>query len=734
MKEFNLRRLGVAHDAGSVKPTLQDCIEAVLAQNDTLLEGVFAGLQSALLANHAKSFQALQNPAGHAAIERVLVQREAIKTAFSALLRAAMYSGEGSQSSGKPLVRFDDFQFLEEEQIDANIELAMAQQEVLLAVDPVLPTVHALVSGLLGWTTVQAHLNPLKPESYVLALRDSFQQQLQDDPLRSVLMGAAAGLLGTGLQHLYREVIGWLRSQGIEPAGAVGAALGAQVRTADNSVNRTLLTLDKLRKLLSGELDIDGSVGMRDFTHTVPASFEALEDLKLLEPMMRRLAERAEQNKAARRAGLAPDAARQSAQLSQSKRLGQQLGEEVVRLMHENLMQDQRLLGSVRQSLKAMEPILIRLSQVDARFFTDRQHPARQFMEKITSRSLAFSSEQDAGFARFLKTFDNAVQVLSGGTGDAAAFARLLAKLEQSWERDDQEQRQRTEEAARGLLHAEQRNLLAQRVSQEMAERLQNKNVPELVVGFLRGPWAQVVAQSRLSGLEETGAPDSYMGVVDDLLWSVQLRLARRNRSRLMQMVPGLLLKLRQGLALISYPPERVAAFFDALITIHEQAFEIQRAAPEPSAGVAPPKPLDPRPPEPSEDDFWMAENEAQDSGYMAYDSDSAPDFAEETVLPDSVVPQDWTADNLATGSWVDLSLGQEQVRVQLTWASPHRALFMFMSGVGLAHSMSRRTLERFREQGLVRLVSDGRVIDNALDGVAKAALRNALDRAGGGD
>lgn len=735
MKEFNLRRLGVAHDAGSVKPSMQDCIEAVLAQTDTLLEGVFAGLQSALLPTHVKLFKALQNPAGHAAIERVLSQREAIKAVFAASLRAAMYSGEVGQSSGKPLVRFDDFQFLEEEQIDANIELAMTQQEVLLAVDPVLPTVHALVSGLLGWTTVQPHLNPLKPESYVMALRDGLQPQLQDDPLRSVLMAAAAGLLGTGLQHLYREVIGWLKTQGVEPAGAQGTALGSQAKTADNAVNRTLLTLDKLRKLLSGELDTDGGTGMRDFTHTVPASFEALEDLKLLEPMMRRLAERAQQNNAARRAGQTLDAAQQLAQRSQSKRLGQQLGEEVVRLMHENLMQDQRLLGGVRHSLRAMEPILIRLSQADARFFTDRQHPARQFMEKITSRSLAFSSEQDAGFARFLKAFDNAVQVLSGGTGDAAAFARLLVKLEQTWERDDQEQRQRAEEAARGLLHAEQRNLLAQRVSQEITERLQNKNVPELVAAFLRGPWAQVVAASRLGRLEDTSSADGYMGLVDDLLWSVQLKLARRNRTRLMAMVPGMLLKLRQGLALISYPPERVAAFFDALIAIHEQAFEAQRPAPEPGAQVSPPVPVPvaSSPAQVPEDDFWMAEDEAQDSGYMPYDSDTPSDFAEETMLPDSVVPQDWTADNLATGSWVDLSLGQEQVRAQLTWASPHRALFMFMSGAGLAHSMSRRTLDRFREQGLIRLVSDGRVIDNALDGVAKAALRNALDRADGG-
>jgi hypothetical protein len=69
-----------------------------------------------------------------------------------------------------------------------------------------------------------------------------------------------------------------------------------------------------------------------------------------------------------------------------------------------------------------------------------------------------------------------------------------------------------------------------------------------------------------------------------------------------------------------------------------------------------------------------------------------------------------------------------EWVRAQLTWASPHRTLFMFISGKGLAHSMSRRTMDRLRNRGLMRVVAESHVVDNALDGVAQTALRN--DRA----
>ena len=45
MKKFMLRRLGVAHEPGSFKPSLQDCIESILEQSDTLVDEVLAGLK-----------------------------------------------------------------------------------------------------------------------------------------------------------------------------------------------------------------------------------------------------------------------------------------------------------------------------------------------------------------------------------------------------------------------------------------------------------------------------------------------------------------------------------------------------------------------------------------------------------------------------------------------------------------------------------------------------------------
>jgi hypothetical protein len=734
MKKFMLRRLGVAHDIGSVKPSLQTCIEAALDQCDTLVGDVLAGLQTSLSMDKAKTLHGHKNPASEAAIRLLCSQSESVKTTFAAALRAAVYGGELQRSRAQPLVRFDDFQFLEEEQIDANIEFALTEQEVLRAVDDVLPALNALVSTLLGWVTVHAHLNPLKPESFVFALRETLSKHVPDPPERAALMTPAAGLLGASLRQLYREISDWLRTQGIEPAGPIGASggeFGMRVKPPENSVTRTLLTLDKLRKLLSGELDVGPQAGAGtagDFTHTVPASFVALEDLKLVEPMMKRLAARASQSTAPRQAAAPVLTERRSVvrEHAQSKYLGRQLGEEVVRLMLENLMQDHRLLAEVRKSLNSMEPMLIRLAHSDARFFSERQHPARRFLDRMTHRSLAFSSEDEPGFVEFNTTFKDAIGQLSVGDGDAAAFAEVLRQLEADWARDEHTQRQRAEEAARELLHAEQRNLLAQRMALDFASRLENKTVPEMVSTFLRGPWAQVVAESQLLCVDGAVDADGYLGLVDDLIWSVRLRLARRNRARLVQMVPGMLVKMRQGLTLISYPAERMAVFFDELITFHEQAFDSAKPPlPADDAATAAAQETALRSVAMPPDELWMVEDEAADSGYLEQTPFMPADEPDHPEVPDPADQQSWSAESLNTGSWVDLALGGQWVRAELTWASPHRTLFMFISGGGMAHSMSRRTMDRLRSFGLIRLVSDGRVMDTALDAVAQVALRN---------
>ena len=298
---------------------------------------------------------------------------------------------------------------------------------------------------------------------------------------------------------------------------------------------------------------------------------------------------------------------------------------------------------------------------------------------------------------------------------DAERFAHAVTELEEVWAREEVEQRRRHEEEARALLHAEQRNLLAQRLAEDFHKRQKDTEIPELVAGFLRGPWAQVVAESQLGCADGSADPDGYLALVDDLLWSVQPRLARRNQTRLVQLVPKLLGKLRQGLMLVDYPEERIPVFFDALITLHEKVFEGgRRLFLDPLAGPSGQDGEDMVEDGPSEGfdaaEFWSDEDESTDSDALE-------------PLQDSV-QRPWSIGDLEHWRVGGIDCEPAWLRAQLTWASPHRTLFMFVARGGSAHSMSRRTMERLRMQGAIRVVSEGHLVDKALDAVAQAALR----------
>jgi hypothetical protein len=722
-------RLGVSDDPTAFQPSLNDCLEAMLQHAELLMTDVLTGLSAAAAPSTARRVASFQLPSTKLAVQELTADPKAVCASFRSELTRIVYEGGGKEQAHTELLRFEDLRLFEDGQLDQSIEVARGLQEVSIAVDDVLPTLDSLMSTLLGWRTTQPGLNPLRPDMFVRALQSCLALHVPDASAREALIAPAAGLLGANLRKLYRELSDLLRSCGVEQAVPIGGRVhkgsGATGAAVADSMSKTLLTLDRLRKLLAGEFD---RAPAKDFLYTVPASMAMLQDMKQVDALVQKLEKRPKPPPPATPADMLADVPAGPAD-ADAPRLGLQLGEEVVRLMFDNLAQDQRLLPEFKRQLKVIEPAVLRLAEQDSRFFSDRTHPARQFLDRITQRSLAFSAERDPGWRRFMATVEDAVRWLESKVVDAETFGELMDQLQDSWVDQDEVVRQRREEAARVLLHAEQRNLLAQKLAVEFGQALDGLDVADFVGDFLKGSWAQVVAEAQLSCADGSDDPYGYRALVDDMIWSVQKSTATRGRARrLVQMIPGLLAKMREGLARIEYPPELTARFFNNLITIHRAAVHEGRDAVSKAAADAA---------EAQESQFsdsmqeaaalWLDSREATESGYVPDEALSAERAASpEAAAEEPAGPA--RAAEMRTGTWVELMAGKDWVRAQLTWASPHATLFMFTSLAGSAHSMSRRTLDRLRAQGLIKVVAERNVVDEALDQVAKAALKNSLD------
>ena len=638
----------------------------------------------------------------------------------------------------------------------------------------------------MGWITVQSEMNPLRPEVFIHALRESIKEFVTDEDLRGQLITPAAGRLGVALDRLYRKVSDWLLMHGIEPAGptlsgntgAVGAAGGG----VSSSVAKTMLTLDKLRRLLTGETQDQlpsDSMGKRGsgFLHTVPLSLKAIEDGNMVESMVERLSKQAEEDPEELRRR--QEQAKQD--LLDGKNIGKLLGEEVTRVMLDKLLQDQRLLPKVKTLLKALEPALLEVSKIDVRFFSDSEHPARQYLDMITDRAIGFAHEQDEGFARFFKSIQDAIgevvheyTELSDKAEITAVFQLALENLLAVWDRTDALIRAQQEAAAKALLMAEQRNTEAQKLALEFRELLIPVKVHDTVRDFLTGVWSQVIAKAVVDGRSEQVDPRGYRALVDDLIWSAQPKVARKDRPRLMALIPSLLTKLRLGLKSIDYPHERVVAFFDELLKVHELALEGRPPKqqemlykPDLSGTVASDfahssqssmygpedsrwgKDMDVRENNEATASAFIdfAEEEIKLNRLVEQAEESAPELdgvafesqdANEDALVD-VAEDDFSeselplqALHLRVGTWVELNIKDRWTRAQLTWESPRKTMFVFVSGSGAAHSMTIATIEKLLAEGKIRLVGEGRMVENALNAVADAALQNSAQSQGG--
>ena len=697
-------------------------------------------------------------------------------------------TGEVFAPSGLTNVQFDKLELMDSDQVDESVELARSQQTVLLAADVALNELNTYVSAALGLASVQADRNPLRPEVFVRTLQSLLSKLDIPTEVRKDWLRPMSVALGPELHVLYQVLSRQFRDSGISAvgyavvrnsggtSGAAAATQGDAAANADLSGDpqgivpsthaqqtalagqqrQTVLTLDRLRRLLAGELqegpvdlaafsqqfshqfdqasDRFGPVVEADFEVTVPAAFHVLQEMDQLDQVVQRIGLR--QQLPATDIGLQPGslpAVREQLRRSSSG-VGQALSLEVVEMMVDNIARDPRLLDPVRHVIRNMEPALLRLALVDPRFFSDKQHPARRLLQEVTHRSLAFDAVDTAGFNGFLEPLHRllgplATQAIEGAEPFEQVLAELLGHWEASAHRDGLDQ------AVKVLEHAEQRSLLAEKAAEWIASMPDTARVPVAVQDFLRGPWSQVIAQARLADQTGDADPGKYRELVAALLWSAQPEITRRNIAKLTRLVSNLLGKLREGLALIEYPSVKTSEFFEVLMKLHQQAFRpvSEKLDSPPTEGLRSSL-LGP-------DEPWLAPSEAKLSGFMELSdaiaqlpaasktAKSAEIRAADAPVTGELTPQA-LADavlSLNVGSWVEVRINTSWIRSQLSWASPQGTLFLFTNAYGQTQSMTKRSRDRMLATGAMRVVSAAPMVDGALDAVAQSALMNSM-------
>ncbi len=441
----------------------------------------------------------------------------------------------------------------------------------------------------------------------------------------------------------------------------------------------------------------------------------------------------------------------------QATHVGQVLGMEVVRKLVNQVAQDPRLLLPVREAIVALEPSLLRLAMIDSRFFSDENHPGRRLMERVAQRSFKYNSEGSPGFQAFFSSVTEAFNALNAlEISDARPFGEALGDLQAIWDAQDREEKSQRSNMRQTMQLAEERQSQADQIAFDMSMRADLDHVPGVVLDFLFGPWALVMAHARLTDTRRQIDPGGYGSLVSDLLWSVKPQVTLKRPAQLIEMIPRMLAKLHEGLASLGQDPRETEAFFSTMEKLHRPVLKLRRVRSRRDAVESDAAPLDvaladapdmagllPATPEQRKAKAagqpWLAPQELDDAGFeetlpsgpAELGDDSDPDIS---VLPvadeaDSEAPTETDAvsaeqllGGLREGSWVDLHSKRRWLRAQLIWASNRGTLFMFVSHGGQPHSMTKRSCEKLIRQGLLRPVQTHGVVAQALDQLVREA------------
>ena len=133
-------------------------------------------------------------------------------------------AAKAGQSASSPL-DFGELSLVDDDEVQAQVELSRAHQQALHATDAVLAELNGLVSAAQGLYRVQPERNPLRPENYIRALQQVVAETGVAAPIRELWMQHMRDLLGTQLVDVYKRASQSLRDHGVLPVG-YGVASG----------------------------------------------------------------------------------------------------------------------------------------------------------------------------------------------------------------------------------------------------------------------------------------------------------------------------------------------------------------------------------------------------------------------------------------------------------------------------------------------------------------------------
>jgi len=373
---------------------------------------------------------------------------------------------------------------------------------------------------------------------------------------------------------------------------------------------------------------------------------------------------------------------------------------EVVALMFQSILSEDRIPPAVRVWFARLQVPVLRVALAEPEFFSDLSHPARQLIDRMGSCVLGFDASAISGTA--LETeVRRIVQVIEQypETGKRV-FELVLAEFEKFLAKFLTE-RQGTSRIVSVAQQVEQRETLTVQYTIELRKLLQDMPVREEIRDFLFKTWAEVLATAAVRDGAQHADTVAYKQAAADLVWAASAKPNRADRARVIQQLPALLQRLRQGLALTGVVGAPQDAQIKLLTDTLAEAFLSKTAA-------IPQEHIDAMARRLANLEDFLGDDMLGD---MPLSADNIElllgiDASAIHVIADNDAPvQDemvaW-AQQLPLGVWFTVDHNGASARVQYVWHSQRKQLHLFAAVDGSSYLLQLKRLGAYLQAGLL--------------------------------
>jgi len=392
---------------------------------------------------------------------------------------------------------------------------------------------------------------------------------------------------------------------------------------------------------------------------------------------------------------------------------------DLVGMLFEYILQDRNLPAQMQALLARLQIPFIKVALLDKHLFARRTHPARQLLDALADACVGWSEESDRDRRLYDKVKEIVDVLLKDFEDDLGIFDRLRVDFEafaEANKRRAELAEQRAAEATRGRDRLQGARRQAAR---EIVQRMEGRDLPELVRNVLSKPWANYLVLVLLRQGEGSEEWQQALRFADALIWSVQPKNDEASRTRLRALLPELEKRLRHGLATVAFDENDVRRLMQQLHGLY--ATVLGEATPETEAATAAPSASAN---EPVHDPLQAA----GDSVLTALEEDAAP---VETV--DERHAQQ--VRELKVGTWIEFTDAQgNKERAKLSWISPISSKYLFVNRKGL--KVADKTAVQLAAEigaGRATVLEEVPLFDRALDAIVERLKSAHAAKAGEG-